>query len=116
MLRAVPSRRSESFLEAGRKAHAFESSPISTTPADRYLYGGIRQVIRSRFVLVHAAGQVERRSMARADEPRVSPNCGLAPAANGPIGLQPRCVQMPSATRYSGLIDRYSLRIGRRWI
>jgi hypothetical protein len=68
------------------------------------------QVVRGRLALVDAAGQVEGRAVAGAEEAArpVGIDAGPAPVLNLSVGEQPRCVQMPTTTRYSGLIERAS--------
>ena len=99
-----------SLLCLRHRDQPFESSPISTT------------VGRQIFVLAAPAscpapacsctrgrpGRTSSHGMGTRS-PGSAPSIEFAPGANGPIGLHPRCVQIPTTTKYSGLIDRYSL-------
>ena len=71
-------------------------------------YGGTGRLSRRRHALEDAARQVELRAVAGAEEAArpVGGRRVASPGVNLSSGAQPRCVQTPTSTRYSGLIAR----------
>src|SRR5512134_1134490 len=89
---------------------ALESSPTSTTVSDRYLCGGTGRLSGAGLFLKTLPARSNVEPWQGQTNPWALPSCALTPPGKGPVGEQPRCVQMPTATRYSGLIERNSLR------
>ena len=86
------------------------SSPITSCRVGRNVYGGTSQVHRRRRALEHAAGEVELRAVAGAEEAArpVGAHLGLASARACHFGEQPRCVHTPTSTRTPASRERYS--------
>src|SRR6185436_16198919 len=87
------------------------SSPISSRVSDRYMCGGTSRLSGAGLFLYTrpARSKVEPWQGQRKPPSQVSGSEGCGPACSLSLGEQPRCEQMPTATKYSGLIERYSL-------
>src|SRR5262245_9838795 len=92
------------------RAHAFLSSPISSLVSDRYTYGGTSRLSGAGLFLNTrpARSNVEPWHGHRKPPGQSSGSDGCGPGTNLSLGEQPRCEQMPTATKYSGLIERHS--------
>src|SRR5699024_6160145 len=87
-----------------------ESSPTTMRVSDRYMYGGTSRLSGAGTSLQTGAGrsteepwQGQKRPPSQSEGSDGSP----PPGSNFGTGEHPRCVQMPTTTRYSGLIERY---------
>src|SRR5207344_16751 len=91
---------------------AFLSSPINSTVSDRYMCGGTSRLSGAGLFLKTrpARSKVEPWQGQRKPPCQSSGSEGWAPGWNLEVGEQPRCEQMPTTTRTSGLRERYSLR------
>src|SRR3954447_24750515 len=80
--------------------------------SDRYVCGGTSRLSGAGLFLNTrpAKSKVEPWHGHRNPPCQSSGSDGCAPVWNFELGEQPRCEQMPTATRISGLIERYSLR------
>ncbi len=95
-----------------RLPQAFLSSPIRSLVSDRYMCGGTSRLSGAGLFLKTrpAMSKVEPWQGQRKPPFQSSGSEGCAPGVNLSLGEQPRWVQMPTATRISGLMERFSLR------
>src|SRR6516225_7821930 len=91
---------------------SFLSSPISSLLSLRYMCGGTRRLSGAGlFLNTRPARSNVEPWQGHSQPPGQSAGSeGCAPAWNLSPGEQPRCVQMPTTTRTSVLIERCSLR------
>src|SRR5690348_10316435 len=92
------------------RPQAFLSSPISRRLSARYMCGGTSRLSGAGLFLNTrpATSNVEPWQGHRKPPCQSSGSEGCAPGVNLSEGEQPRCEQMPTATKTSGLIERYS--------
>src|SRR5574343_156051 len=97
-------------MSAVAPGQAFLSSPINSLASDRYMCGGTSRLSGAGLFLKTrpAMSKVEPWQGHRKPPFQSSGSEGCGPAANLSLGEQPRCEQMPTTTRYSGLIERAS--------
>ena len=86
------------------------SSPISSLLSDRYMCGGTSRLSGAGLFLNTrpARSNVEPWQGHRKPPGQSSGSDGCAPGTNLSLGEHPRCEQMPTAMKYSGLIERHS--------
>src|SRR6185295_4991151 len=86
------------------------SSPISNLLSVKYMYRGTSRLSGAGLFLNTrpARSKVEPWHGHRKPPAQSSGSEGCAPGVNLSLGEQPRCEQMPTATKISGLRERYS--------
>src|SRR5687768_16974692 len=95
---------------AEHQALLFLSSPISSRLSDRYMYGGTSRLSGAGLFLNTrpARSKVEPWHGHRKPPAQSSGSEGCGPGVSLSLGEQPRCEQIPTATKSSGLIERCS--------
>src|SRR6266568_755180 len=93
-----------------QKSHPFLSSPMSKRLSERYMCGGTSRLSGAGLFLNTrpAKSNVEPWQGHRKPPRQSSGSEGWAPGWNLSEGEQPRCVQMPTPTQTSGLMERNS--------
>src|SRR4029077_2233671 len=100
------------LLEGHDYASPFSSLPIISLVSLRYMWGGTCRLSGAGLFLKTrpAMSKVEPWQGHRKPPAQSSGSEGCAPGWNLSDGEQPRCEQMPTTTRNSGLRERFSLR------